>query len=254
MSPKRVTAIIGASGGIGAAIAIRLAQDSTVALGYYHNASAASSLAETITSAGGSASVHQVSIAEPTSVSAFFSSIMTQHGQLDTIVVASGPTIPIIPVVDVPFSTFHSVIETEVIGAFNVLKSGIQIFRENRYPNENKSILFILTCALSRTLKHDGMSFIPKMAVQGLIKQAVRDIGSEGIRVNGIGTGGFDAGMGDRVDLLDGRVVELLGSVKTPSGRMGTGEEIADAAAFLVGPGSKYVNGQVLGVDGGYSA
>jgi len=254
MSQKRVTAIIGASGGIGAAIATRLSQDSIVALGYFHNASAASALAETITSVGGTASIHQVSIADPTSVSAFFSGVVSQHGQLDTIVVSSGPPVPIVPVLDVSFETFRNFVDVEVIGAFNVLKSGIEVFRKSRYSDDNKSILFVLTCALARTLKYDGLSYIPKMAAQGLIKQTVRDIGPEGIRINGIGTGGFDAGMAERIDVTDERVAELLDDVKTPSGRMGKGEEIAEAAAFLVGKGAAYVNGQILGVDGGYSA
>ncbi|OCK78171.1 NAD(P)-binding protein [Lepidopterella palustris CBS 459.81] len=249
---SRVVAIIGASGGIGAAIAERISQDAAVTLGYFRSEAQAAKLAQKIQSSGGQASTHQVNTTDHHSVQAFLQAVETQWGWVDSIVVATGPTIPICPVVDVSYEMFRDIIDTEVIGSFNVVKSGVELLRKQ--PVNNKSILFVLSAALMRTLEFDGMSYIPKMAVEGLIRQTVRDIGKEGIRLNGIGTGGFDAGMGERVDLTNERVCSLLKDIKTPLGRMGSGLEIANVAAFLISDAATYVSGQILGVDGGYSA
>ena len=252
MPVQRATAIIGASGGIGAAIAERVSQDGAVTLGYLRNKDAAAELAKRITSRGGRASVRQVDITDHESVQAFLRAAEAEWGQINSIVVATGPVIPICPVVDVAPEVFRGVINTEVVGSFNIVKAGVELFR--RQPGSNKSILFILSAALLRTLDYDGMSFIPKMAVHGLIRQTVREVGKEGIRLNGIGTGGFSAGMGERVDLGNLYVRSLLEDIKTPSGRMGSDAEIANVAAFLISNDATYVNGQILGVDGGYSA
>jgi len=252
MSPTKAVVVIGASGGIGASIAKRISQDAAVTLGYRRNKEAAADLVQSIVKSGGQASLHQVDICDHNSVETFLHAAVAQWGHIDSIVVATGPPIPLCSVLDVPLDKFKDIINTEVIGAFNIVKTGVGIFRSQ--PGRNKSILFVLTCALRRTLDFDGMSYIPKMAVEGLIRQTVREIGHEGIRLNGIGTGGFDAGMALELDLTDKYVDSILRDVKIPSGRMGSGKEIADVAAFLISDGATYVNGQLVGVDGGYSA
>jgi 3-oxoacyl-[acyl-carrier protein] reductase len=249
----KVVAVIGASGGIGYAIAERIAETgAALTLGYNNNQKAARELAEKIKAKGGRASFSQVDISDPESVRDFLSVAEKQWGRVDSIVVATGPTIPICSVMDVSYDVFKSVVNTEVFGSFNIVKEGIVLLRKQ--PGKNKSILFVLSTALLRTLKHDGLSYIPKMAVMGLIKQTVRDIGGEGIRLNAIGTGAFLSGMGERVDYGDNNVNDLLEDVMTPSKRWGTGREIADVAEFLISDRATYVNGQILGVDGGYSS
>ncbi|MCJ1304223.1 hypothetical protein MMC08_007035 [Hypocenomyce scalaris] len=254
MSANKSVAVIGASGGIGAAIAERIAQDAAVMLGYRNNRKAADGLAQKIESSGGRASVSQIDITDHHSVQAFLLAAQSEFGRLDSIIVATGPIIPICAIIDVSIDDFKHVINTEVIGSFNVVKTGVKILRQQ--PGHNKSILFVLSCSLLRTLDYDGMSFIPKMAVEGLIRQTVREIGHEGIRLNGMGIGGFAAGMGDedRLNFNNNCVSSIIKDCKTPSGRMGTGAEVAEVAAFLISNGATYVNGQILGVDGGYSA
>jgi len=252
-STERAVAIIGASGGIGCAIAECISHTgAALTLGYLKNQNSASELAEKISRRGCRVSTCQVNISEPNSVRDFLAAAEAEWGRVDSIVVATGPTIPICPVVDVSYEVFRAIVDTEVIGSFNVVKEGIGLLRKQ--PGRNKSILFVLSTALLRTLKYDGMSYIPKMAVLGLIKQTVRDIGGEGIRLNGIGTGAFTAGMGQRVDLGNERVTSLLDDVLTPSGKWGSDIEIANVAEFLISDRATYVNGQILGVDGGYSA
>lgn len=253
-SSQKSVAIIGASGGIGIAIAERVAQDAAVTLGYRSSKEAAHKLAQKIESDGGRAFLHQVDVTNLQSVKDFLLAAENQWGRLDSVVVATGPKIPIGPILDVSVETFRHIIETEVYGAFNVVKSGCEILR--RQPGSNKSILFVLSCSLRRTIAFDGMSYIPKMAVEGLIRQTVREGGKDGIRLNGIGTGGYATGGGpiSNENLEDEFVSSVLAEVEAPSGRLGTGDEIASLGAFLISDGATYINGQIVGADGGYSA
>jgi 3-oxoacyl-[acyl-carrier protein] reductase len=197
--------------------------------------------------------LRQVDITDSQSVKDFLLAAETQWGRLDSIVVATGPRIPICPILDISLETFRHVIETEVYGAFNIVKSGCEILR--RQPGSNKSILFVLSCSLRRTLDFDGMSYIPKMAVEGLIRQTVREGGKDGIRLNGIGLGGFATGPGPAIPGIEDEFMgSVLANVQTPSGRLGTGDEIASLGAFLISDGATYINGQIVGADGGYSA
>lgn len=251
----RVVAIIGASGGIGASIARRLSEDRvSLTLGYFRNESKARKLEEEIASRGGRVDVDRIDVTDAKSVQAFFQRIESRWERLDSIVVATGPPMPVCPVLEVTNETFEHIIRTEVVGAFNTIKVGMQLLR--RQSVQDKSILFILSTAVQRSIKYDGMSYIPKMAVTGLIKQTVRDFGHEGIRLNAIGTGAIAAGMGedDRLDLTDKYRKYVVAEASTPAGRMGSGVEMANVTAFLISDAASYVNGQIVAVDGGYAA
>ena len=88
-----------------------------------------------------------------------------------------------------------------------------------------------------------------KAGLLGLTRQAAVDYGRAGIRVNAIAPGDIDTPMSR------GNSPEVKAALlrRTPAGRQGTAEEIAAAIVFLAGPGADFVNGQVLGVDGGWS-
>lgn len=252
----KAVAIVGASGGLGRAIAERVAQDAAVTLGYRSNRTAAEELAKSITDAGGRTHIARVDVSNGDSVEEFLKEADTHWGRLDSIIVASGPNIPICPIVDVSDETFRIVVETEVIGGFNIIKRGIPMLRKQ--SRTDRSILFILSTALLRTLAYDGCSAVPKMACLGLIRQTAREVASEGIRLNAIGTGSFAAGHAgrhhDEKSMQDPYIRKIVTDCRSPSGRSGLPTELAGVAAFLISEGASYVNGQILGVDGGYSS
>ncbi|KAL8276350.1 hypothetical protein RQP46_011235 [Phenoliferia psychrophenolica] len=158
VSSKRVVAVIGATGGIGTGIAERVALDSIVALGYFQNASGVTELQERITVAGGIATTSQVDIRDGDSVQAFLDGVMKEHGQLDSLVLSTGYSIPILPMDKVDDRTFGEIVEVELIGSFNVIKRGIHLLRQQH--GSNRSICCVLTAAFARTLEFDGMSAI----------------------------------------------------------------------------------------------
>jgi NAD(P)-dependent dehydrogenase (short-subunit alcohol dehydrogenase family) len=89
-----------------------------------------------------------------------------------------------------------------------------------------------------------------KAAIAALTRQAAVEYGRAGVRVNAIAPGDIDTPMSQD---NPPKVKEALRR-KTPAGRQGTADELAAAVVFLAGPGADFINGELLVVDGGWSA
>ena len=123
------------------------------------------------------------------SVHAFFEFAAQQGAGLEAIVSATGPAIPLRPLTSISDADFDRVYETDVRGAFNVIKHGSLALK----AAGGGSIVMILTTAVLRTLENDGMSGGPKTAVAALIKQAAREMGPFNVRCNGAALAVIDA-------------------------------------------------------------
>jgi NAD(P)-dependent dehydrogenase (short-subunit alcohol dehydrogenase family) len=245
-------AILGATGGLGEAIATRLAKRVPISIGYARNRDKAAGLAAAIEKAGGAARIAAVDLRDAGSVAAFIDGAALAWGGLDAVVSATGPAIPLKPLSEVSEDDFHRIYGTDVFGSFNVLRHGAAALKKTG----GGSIVLLLTTAVLRTLENDGMSGGPKTAVAALMKQVAREMGPDNIRCNGIAPGVIDAGIvhsSFEVDHVAKAVItDCLN--KTPLGRMGQPEDIAAAVDFLTSADATYISGQVLAVDGGYSA
>lgn len=246
-------AIFGATGGLGADIATTLARRAAVCLGYGQNQTRADELARDIAAAGGKAVAQQVDIRDPDSVQHFIATASTLADGLDAIVFATGPALSLRPLVEVSDEDFDRIYRTDVRGAFNVIKHGSLALKDAG----GGSIVMILTAAVLRTLEHDGMSGGPKTAVAALIKQTAREMGPHNVRCNGLALAVIDAGIIYADNLVNDPyaqgVINAMVS-NTPLGRMGRPEEVSAVVDFLVSPGAGYISGQIIGVDGGFSA
>lgn len=245
-------AILGASGGLGSAIAKRLAQRTPVTVGYCGSKEKAEEVCKSITDDGGQARPAHVDMTDPASVRDFIAEARDQWNGLDHIVQATGPQIPLCALEDVTPEDFKRIFDTDVHGGFNVLKEGIPVLK----AAGGGSIVLFLTTAVLRTLENDGMSGVPKTALSGLLRQAAREAGPDNVRINGIAPGVIDAGIvltSFEVDDVAKSVIESC-MAQTPLGRMGRPEEIAATVDFLTSDGATYISGQILAVDGGYSA
>lgn len=248
----KTIAILGASGGLGQAIARRLCKRAPLAIGYRSKASQAEQLVKDIQDAGGKATAIQVDMTEGASVQAFLEAAATFSGGLGGIVSATGPAIPLCPLSEVSDADFQRIYQTDVTGSFNVLRQGAAaLAREGGGP-----IVVFLTTAVLRTLENDGMSGGPKHAVAGLMRQMAREAGASNVRCNGVAPGVIDAGIvHDSFEVSDtAKSVIASCMAQTPLGRMGKPEEVASLVDFLVSDEAAYISGQVIAIDGGYSA
>jgi 3-oxoacyl-[acyl-carrier protein] reductase len=245
-------AILGSTGGLGEAIAQRLAKRSPVSLGYASNRDKAAAVAATIDKAGGKASIARVDMRDGASVKAFIDGAAEAWNGLQAVVSSTGPAIPLCALEEVSEEEFKRIYETDVLGSFNVLRHATAALK----ATGGGSVVLLLTTAVLRTLENDGMSGGPKTAVAALMKQMAREMGGHNIRYNGIAPGVINAGIVhssfEANPVAKGVIDDCL--KKTPLGRMGEPEDIAAAVDFLTSADATYINGQVLAVDGGYSA
>lgn len=109
---------------------------------------------------------------------------------------------------------------------------------------------------MGRTLENDGMSGGPKTAVSALMRQAASEVGAWNVRLNGVAPGVIDAGIVHSSFEVDDVAKSVITSClhQTPLGRMGAPEDVAALTDFLVSDEASYISGQVIAVDGGYSA
>lgn len=245
-------AILGASGGLGSAIVRRVAKHFPVVVGYHNSREKAEQLTTEVEKAGGRASALSVDMTHGASVAEFLDQARQTFDGLDGIVSATGPAIPLCPMSEVSEEDFDRIYRTDVRGSFNVLKHGSTALKAS---GGGPMVLF-LTTAVLRTLDNDGMSGGPKTAVAGLLRQTAREMGQFNVRVNGVAPGVIDAGIVHDSFEVSQTAKDVIASCmnQTPLNRMGTPEEVAALVDFLLSRDAAYISGQIIAIDGGYSA
>lgn len=245
-------AVIGGSGGLGEAVARRLAARVPVVVGYRSSRERAENLVRDIAAQGGSAHALQLDITVSESVGRFFRQAEELTGGVLHVVSATGPAIPLCPLLEVAEADFRRIMDTDVLGTFNVLRHAVPVLR----ARGGGSITVFVTTAVLRTLENDGMSSVPKTAVAGLVKLAAREAGPHNVRCNAVAPGVIDAGIVHSSFTVSEVAKQVIGRCldRTPLPRMGRPEEVAALVDYLCSDSAAYVNGQIIGIDGGYSA
>lgn len=244
--------VFGGSGGIGAAIAERVAKGgSDVAITYRGNRERAESTASAISGLGVRCSLHQVDIANGAQISAAIEEAVASHGRLHSVVVAAGSDIKQPFLADVTDEQWDEVIQSDLNGFFRIVKTIIPHFR----ANDGGSLVHISSAGLGRTPPKDVLSVAPKAANEALVKYVAKEEGVHGIRANSVAVGVIETGIFKRLEaegvFNDAWKEAVLAGL--PIKHFGVPEDIAEAAAFFASNRSKYVTGQLLFVDGGYS-
>jgi 3-oxoacyl-[acyl-carrier protein] reductase len=249
--PQGVALVVGGSGGIGSAIARGFAAaDVTLAITYRHNQEAADEVADDIRSRGGACSVHRVELGELSSVKACLDRLVQEHGQIHTIAHAAGTHIDQPYVSQLTPEQWRNTMDWDVNGFFHVVHAALPHLRKSQ-----GSIVFVSSAGLKRFPPGDVLSVAPKGAIEALMRGIAREEGRYGIRANNVAVGVVDAGMFPRLVEQGDLSQEWIDAAirNTPLRRFGTPGEIADAAVFLASSRARYITGQTLFVDGGYT-
>jgi 3-oxoacyl-[acyl-carrier protein] reductase len=240
----KVALVTGASRGIGAAIARRLAADgATVAITFSKGADAAASVVKEIEGAGGKALAIQADSADAAAVKAAVEKTVATFGQLDVLVNNAGTAIPK-PFEEATLEELDLVIDLNLRGVLFATHAAL------KHLGDGGRIITIGSCVGERNMT-------PGLAAYGATKGAVkmftqglsREVGARGITVNNVQPGPIDTDLNPAAG--DWAAPQIANTALKRYGRV---DEIAAMVAFVAGPESSYITGASLTVDGGTNA
>jgi 3-oxoacyl-[acyl-carrier protein] reductase len=235
--------VTGGSRGIGKSIALRLArQGADVAFSYKGNAEAAKATAAEVESIGTKAVPIQGDVRDPESAEAVVKSALEAFGKVDILVNNAGITRDDL-IMRMSEESWRDVLETNLFGAFWMTKAVTRPMLKARAGR----IVNITSVSGQAGQMGQANYSSAKAGLIGLTKATARELASRGITVNAVAPGFVLTEL--TKDLPEALQAEITS--RTPLGRFGTTEEVADAVAFLASDEAGYITGQVLAVDGG---
>ncbi len=239
----RAALVTGGSRGIGRAIVLRLArQGADVAFSYRGNAEAAASAVAEVEALGCRALAIQADAKSAEGAEAMVKAVLEAFGKIDILVNNAGITRDNL-IMRMGGDEWSDVIDTNLSGAFYALKAVTRPMHKAR----GGRIINITSVSGQAGQTGQANYSAAKAGLIGLTKAAARELASRGITVNAVAPGFVLTELTqDLPDALKAQITE-----RTPLGRFGTTDEIANAVAFLASDEAAYITGQVLAVDGG---
>jgi 3-oxoacyl-[acyl-carrier protein] reductase len=244
VNQKKKTALItGASRGIGAATALRLAQDGFfVLVNYTSNESKAQEVLDQIRAAGGDGELCGFDVSNADLVDEKLDGVAKTHGPLDVLVNNAGVTIDSL-LIRMKNEDLDRTLDVDLKGAIYCTRAAAKQMMRAR----SGSIIQISSVVGESGNAGQSAYSAAKAGLIGFSKSVAKELASRHVRVNVI-TPGF-IGTDMTAALTEAQKEAILRSV--PMSVFGSAEDVAALAAFLASPGSRYITGQVIGVNGG---
>lgn len=238
----RVALVTGASRGIGAAIAERLATDGfSVIVNYAGRVADADGLVAKIEAKGGRAIAVQADISDPDAVTRMFDAAEAGFGGIDVLVNNAG-MMKLAHLADSDDALFDSQIAINLKGVFNTLREASKRLRDGaRIINLSSSVVGLAPATY-------GVYAATKAGVEAMTHVLTKELRGRNITVNAIAPGPTATDL-----FLDGKPQAVIDNLAkaAPLERLGKPEDIAAAVAFLAGPDGAWINGQILRANGG---
>ncbi|MER9303023.1 SDR family oxidoreductase [Mesorhizobium sp. M0293] len=238
----RTAIVTGASKGIGAAIAQRLARDGVaVVINYSRGRAEAEELVRTIEAGGGKAIAVQADIADPNGIAALFDAGEKAFGGIDILVNNAG-IMKTSPIAQTDDASFDTQIAINLGGVFRGMREGARRLRDGgRIVNFSSSVVGLYQPAY-------GVYAATKAGVEAMTHILAKELGARRVTVNAVAPGPIETAL-----FTDGKSeaqIEAIGKT-IPLGRLGQPDDIAGLVSFLAGPDSGWVNGQIIRANGG---
>ena len=239
----RVALVTGATRGIGRAIALKFAENgANVAFTYLSSSAAAESLVAEIEALGVRAVAYASNAADFDGAHAVVEQVLAEFGQIDILVNNAGQTKDGL-MMRMSEEQWDSIIDTNLKSAFNFTHAVTTPMARRR-----SGVIVNISSVVGTNGNAGQCNYsASKAGLIGLTMSFAKEMGGRGIRCNAIAPGFITT---DMTDKLNDSVKEAIISSVT-LGRMGSVEDIANAALFLASDMSSYITGEVIKVTGG---
>ncbi|BAP42848.1 short-chain dehydrogenase/reductase SDR [Pseudomonas sp. StFLB209] len=239
---RKVAIITGASRGIGAEIARRLAADGfAVVINYASSADEADTLVEQLIGEGRDAIAIKADVSSVSDVRRLFDATEHHLGNVDVLINNAG-ILKTMALAETSDELFEQTFAINTRGVFNTLREA------SKRLNDGGRIINFSTTALALNLPGYAIYNASKAAVEAMTPVFAKELRGRNITVNSVAPGPVATEL-----FLAGKTEEQIQHFASlpPLQRLGQPEDIASVVAFLAGPDSGWVNGQVLRANGG---
>ena len=240
--PQKTAIVTGASRGIGADLARKLARDGfAVIVNYNSSADAAEKLVSEITDAGGTARAVAADVASRDGVAQLFDAAKSAFGGVDVLVnnagIMTGGAIA-----DTDDATFEKQVAVNLGGVFRGMRAAAKQLRDGG------RIISFSSSVVGLYQPHYGVYAATKAAVEALTHILAKELGSRGITVNAVAPGPVNTAF-----FLSGKSDELVANIAAmnPFKRLGEPDDIAHVVSFLASEQGGWINGQTIRANGG---
>lgn len=183
-----------------------------------------------------------VDIRDSASVENAFAEAAKRLGTIDCVVANAGINVLPGPVASFDEQRMRDLVETNLIGAFNVLKAAATQVRDSG------SIIGITTSMVRHAVPGVGPYSATKAAVEALLRSMSKELAGRGIRVNGVAPGPVDT---DLFRAGKDEAALARSAAISPFNRVGQAHEVAAVIAFLASDKASWVSGQIVQPNGG---
>lgn len=236
----QVALVTGASRGIGAAIALELAQRGLKVIGTATTDEGADRISATLASVGGMGA--KLDVNDGAAVDALIDRIVKEQGALQVLVNNAGITRDMLAM-RLKDADWDAVLDTNLKSVFRMSRAVMRQMMKQRYGR----IISITSVVGASGNPGQANYAAAKAGVAGMTRALARELGSRGITVNCVAPGFIDTDM--TASLPEEQQKALLTQI--PLGHLGQPADIAHAVAYLASPQASYVTGQELHVNGG---
>ncbi len=244
----KVALVTGGSRGIGRAISLKLASmGADVAVNFFSNRSGARDVVEEIEAAGSRAVAVRANVGNPDHLQKMFEEIRKAFGGLD-ILVSNAAFGTLKPALQIGLRDWERTMDTNARALLFCAQEAVKLMEGRKGL---KHIIAITSQGSGRYIPNYGVIGASKAALESIMRYLAVELAGKDIRVNGVAAGVVDT---DSLKLFPRRE-EMLAetSRKTPLGRVGRPEDIANIVGLLCREEAEWICGQVIVADGGYS-
>ncbi|WP_421989857.1 SDR family NAD(P)-dependent oxidoreductase [Qipengyuania sp.] len=245
----KVVIVTGAGGGIGAAAAKIFARNGGLVVAAGRTEASVKRVCSKISGAGGTAVYVTADVATPEGAKSIVETAMENYGRLDCAFNNAGIDGSLAPTAEYPEAEFDEVIRINLKGVWLCMREQISAMLKN-----GGGAILNNASALGKVGQFSMPAYCAsKAGVAGLTKAAALDYSSQGIRSNVISPGVVETPMMKQQMETMPELRQLL-LERHPIGRLGSPEEIAEAAAWILSDAASFMTGSDVSVDGGYLA